>query len=90
MDYYHAIGSTYRLSPYPDSADVFLSDEICPQWKWYWRYLVRGGVTYHRVTGRHNDLIHNPDHIPVLAKALTDALDHTRVAAHPSKENCCS
>lgn len=85
IDYYHAIGSTYRLSPYPDSADVFLSDEICPQWKWYWRYLVRGGVTFHRVTGGHNDLINNPDHIPLLAMELADALDHARVAVHASK-----
>ena len=84
MDYYHAIGSTYRLSPYPDSADVFIGDEICPQWEWYWRYLVRGGVTFHRVTGGHYDLIYSLEHIPVLAKALADALESSQQREAPS------
>jgi len=49
-DYYHAIASAYRVHPYPGSADVFVSDEINPRWRWwYWRYLARGGVSFHRV-----------------------------------------
>jgi pimeloyl-ACP methyl ester carboxylesterase len=57
-DYYHAIASAYRVHPYPGSADVFVSDEINPRWRWwYWRYLARGGVSFHRVPGMHIQLL---------------------------------
>ena len=61
FDYYHAVAFAYRLRPYPGSADVFRSDdsnETHPGWKWwYWRYFVRGGVSYHRVPGGHMQIL---------------------------------
>jgi thioesterase domain-containing protein len=71
-DYYHAIAYAYRVHPYPGSADVFVSDEINPRWWWrwwYWRYLARGGVSFHRVPATHSQLL-RPDYLPALAKAL--------------------
>jgi len=77
-DYYHAIASAYRVHPYPGSADVFVSDqtndEINPRWRWwYWRYLARGGVSFHRVPGTHDQLL-KPGYLPALAKALGTVL----------------
>ena len=73
-DYYHAIASAYRVHPYPGSADVFVSDEINARWRWwYWRYLARGGVSFHRVPGTHSQLL-QPGYLPPLAKALGTAL----------------
>jgi amino acid adenylation domain-containing protein len=72
-DYYHAIASAYRFHPYPGSADVFVSDEIKPRWWWYWRYLARGGVSFHWVPGTHTQLL-KPGYLPALAKALGTVL----------------
>jgi amino acid adenylation domain-containing protein len=73
--YYLEVGSAYRLRPYLGSMDVFITgDETHPGWKWYWRYLVRGGVSFHRVPGRHADIILKPDYIRELAEALTIVL----------------
>jgi len=72
-DYYHAIALSYRLRPYPGSADVFVSDEISPRWWWYWRYLARGGVSFPRVPGTHYQLL-ELRYLPALAKALGTAL----------------
>ncbi|PYJ33551.1 MAG: non-ribosomal peptide synthetase [Verrucomicrobia bacterium] len=71
-DYYHAIASAYRVHPYPGSADVFVSDGINP-FRWYWRYLARGGVSFHRVPGMHEQLL-KPSYLPALAKALGTVL----------------
>ena len=73
-DYYHAIASAYRVHPYPGSADVFVSDEINARWRgWCWRYLARGGVSFHRVPGMHEQLL-KPSYLPALAKALGTVL----------------
>jgi thioesterase domain-containing protein len=78
-DYYHAIASAYRPRPYPGSADVFVSDESNPGWKWwYWRYFARGGVSFHRVPGRHLQILLSPDYMSKLAKLLTTALHRSQ------------
>ena len=69
-DYYHAVAAAYQLRPYPGSADVFVCDDTKPELRWYWRYLVRGGVSFHRVPGRHHEIIY----MPALAKSLTVVL----------------
>jgi len=72
FDYYHAVASAYRVHPYPGSADVFVSDQRNP-FRWYWRYLARGGVSFHRVPGMHWQLL-KPGYMPALAKALGTVL----------------
>jgi amino acid adenylation domain-containing protein len=74
VDYYQAAASAYRVHPYPGSADVFVSDQINPRWRcWCWRYLARGGVSFHRVPGTHTQLL-EPGYLPALAKALATVL----------------
>lgn len=76
-DYYHAVASTYRLRRYPGTADVFFSDEANPIWRRYWRYVVRGGVSFHRVPGGHLEII-RPEHMPLLAKSLLIVLQRVQ------------
>jgi len=77
-DYYHAVASAYRVRPYSGSADIFVSDQANPEWKWwYWKYYVRGGVSCHRIPGRHLQIL-SPDYLPALAKSLTTVLHRTQ------------
>jgi amino acid adenylation domain-containing protein len=87
-DYYHALASAYRLYRYPGSADIFVSDDAKPQWVSFWRHLVRGGVSFHRVPGTHLQLL-TPGFLPVLAKALRTALERAQQNAnfHPKAGN---
>jgi thioesterase domain-containing protein len=83
-DYYATVASTYRIRPYPDSADVFLSDETPAEWRWYWRYILRGRVSFHPVKGRHLEILQSPELLSGLAEALTVVLDrvqHQEMAA---------
>jgi len=83
-DYYYAVASAYRFRPYPGSADVFVSDDANPGWRWYWRYLARGGVSFHQVPGRHFELI-TPDYTPALAKSLTAVLHRAQAEARATQ-----
>jgi amino acid adenylation domain-containing protein len=77
-DYYHAVASAYRVRPYSGSADIFVSDQANPEWKWwYWKYYVRGGVSCHRIPGRHLQIL-SPDYLPALAKSLTTVIHRTQ------------
>ena len=73
-DYYLAVASGYRLRRYPGALDVFLSDETDPRSVASWRHLARGRIAFHRIPCLHEQMI-DADHVPVLAKALTRALD---------------
>jgi aspartate racemase len=75
MDYFHAVALPYQLRNYPGSVDLFVSDEAISGWRWYWRHLVRGGVSFHRIPGRHLEIL-SPDKLPTLAKSLTAVLQH--------------
>ena len=79
VDYYHAIASTYKLKPYSGSALIFVSNDFNPGWKWYWRYLVRGDLSFQGFSGNHDDPILNPKCTSVLAKVLTEALQRAHV-----------
>ena len=83
-DYYYAVASAYRFRPYPGSADVFVSDDANPGWRWYWRYLARGGVSFHQVPGRHLELI-TPDYTPALAKSLAAVLHRAQAEARATQ-----
>ena len=76
-DYYVAVGSAYQFRRYPGTVDVFVSEEAKLRWMPGWRYFARGGASFHRVPGKHSEIL-APDHVPVLAKALTTVLDRTR------------
>jgi thioesterase domain-containing protein len=80
-DYYHALASAYRLQRYPGSADIFVSDDGKPQWVSSWRHLVRGGVSFHRVPGTHNQLL-TPGFLPALGKVLRTALERAQQKAN--------
>jgi len=80
-DYYVAVASAYRLHRYPGSADVFVSDEAKPHWVSSWRHLVRGGVSFHRVPGKHLQLL-TPGYLPALGKALRTVLKRAQQNAN--------
>jgi amino acid adenylation domain-containing protein len=73
-DYYHAVAHSYQLRPYPGALDIFVSDESNPAWRFYWRHLARGGVSFHRVSGGHLQILLSQDYMPAMAKSLTTAL----------------
>ena len=73
-DYYYAIASKHQLVPFSGPADAFFTEHEKVQWRWYWRYLARGGVRFHRLTGAHLQLLSHPEHLPFLADALTKVL----------------
>jgi amino acid adenylation domain-containing protein len=86
-DYYEKTALAHRLQPYPGRADFFVSDEgvyglrwTIYGWRWYWQYLVRGGVSFHRVPGLHLEIF-SADKLPALANALA------RVLRRRQKEN---
>jgi amino acid adenylation domain-containing protein len=76
LDYYRAVAQAYRPGPYPGSAEFFSSGTDKPQWQWYWRHYVRGGVRCHHLSGAHHDMLLSPAHRPELAKALQTVLQH--------------
>ena len=77
-DYYVAVASAYRLRPYSGSADIFVSDGGNSEWNGYWKNMVRGGASFHRVEGRHEHLISSPEHVAALAKALATVLQRAQ------------
>jgi amino acid adenylation domain-containing protein len=73
-DYYVAVASAYEPCSYPGCADVFVSDEADPAWRWYWRHRVRGGVVFHQAKGDHHEMLRSPACLPGLANSLNEAL----------------
>jgi hypothetical protein len=78
MDYYHAVASAYVLRPYPGSVEIFVSEYAVDNWRWYWRWLVRGGVTFRSFPCEHMDFLLDPDGRSVLAKFLTTVLQRAQ------------
>ncbi len=72
-DYFHAVSFAYRLSRYPGSLDVFVSDESNFVTRCYWRWLARGRARFHRVPGRHLDLL-SGESLAALSKVLSEIL----------------
>ena len=77
-DYYRAVAHTYELRPYPGSADIFISDEFNSGWKLYWRHLVLGGVSFHQVSGGHEEILLSKDQIAKTAAALMPVLNRAQ------------
>ena len=85
-DYYQAVASAYQFRPYPGPADaLFVDEKAVNQWRWYWRYLVRGGVTFHPVAGDHMQVMFSPEHRSKLAHTLTAVL-HQRQAQEQARQ----
>ena len=76
-DYYAALFSAYRLSHYPGSAEVFLSDDARPVSRQIWKHIVRGGISFHKVSGGHLQLI-SSEYLPALAKSMATVLHHAQ------------
>jgi len=74
-DYYHAVASRYQLRPYYGPGDVFVGKYTKRPLRWYWRYLIRGGVAFHPISGEHLELIRPSEHLSKLAQSLTNVLD---------------
>ena len=77
FNHHCSLAFAYRLQPYTGSVEVFVSDEAISGWKWYWKHLARGGVSFHQIPGRHFDIF-SPDHLPTLARSLTAVLDRVQ------------
>ncbi len=88
FDYHCALANAYRLRPYPGSVEVFASDDASPEWKWHWKRLASGGVSFRRIRGGHLEIFY-PDHLPALAKLLSAVLHRAHEnegALHSSEE----
>ena len=79
-DYYHAVASRYQLRPYYGPGDVFVGKYTKRPLRWYWRYLIRGGVAFHPISGEHLELIRPSEHLSKLAQSLTNVLDKRQQA----------
>lgn len=73
-DYFFLIARAYRLRSYPGSIDVFFSEVAKSGYRWYWSYLAKGGASFHRISGAHEQIIRSPQHIQGLATSLTVVL----------------
>jgi aspartate racemase len=88
-DYYQAVASVYQFQPYPGTADMlFVDEQALNQWRWYWRYLARGGVSFHPVTGDHNQIMFSPDYRSKLAHTLTAVLHQRQAREQARQANC--
>ena len=79
-DYYVAVASSCRLKPNPGPASIFVSDQAKSGWRWYWRFMARGGVSFHPVPGSHHDIL-KPRYLPVLVATLRTVLEQKQAAA---------
>jgi thioesterase domain-containing protein/acyl carrier protein len=73
-DYYHAVAASYRIRRYPGKVDLFVSGNANPIWRHYWKYMARGGVSFHPVAGTHHQIFHSREHLAVLGESLMSAL----------------
>jgi hypothetical protein len=60
IDYYHAVALNHRFRQYPGSVDFFVGDEAIYGWRWYWRHLARGGISFLRIRGPHHEVLLHP------------------------------
>jgi thioesterase domain-containing protein/acyl carrier protein len=81
QDYYVAVAASYQPRCYPGTADIFVSEAADSGWRWYWRYMVRGRVSFHQVRGDHIQMLQSPEHLPGLAKSLTAVLFRAQAQA---------
>jgi len=79
-DYYVAVAMSYRLKSHPGPASVFFSDQAMSGWRWYWRYMARGGASFHPVPGGHLDIL-KPPYLSVLATTLKSVINQKQAAA---------
>jgi thioesterase domain-containing protein len=75
-----AVASSCRLKPNPGPASIFVSDQAKSGWRWYWRFMARGGVSFHPVPGSHHDIL-KPRYLPVLVATLRTVLEQKQAAA---------
>jgi thioesterase domain-containing protein len=71
---------SYRLKSHPGPASVFFSDQAMSGWRWYWRYMARGGASFHPVPGGHLDIL-KPPYLSVLATTLKSVINQKQAAA---------
>lgn len=74
VDYYSKVAKSYRVSGYGGALDFFMA-ENCRSWvRFYWQWMVRGRVKFHRVSASHRDMI-SPENLPDLARALCRVIE---------------
>ncbi len=76
-DYYVTLAFLYRLTKYPGSIEVFVSDESDPAWIQSWTRLADQGVDFHKVPGQHLEIL-TGSHVQELVKTLRGILDHAQ------------
>jgi len=79
-DYYVAVATSFRLKPNPGPASIFVSDQAMSGWRWYWRHMTRGGVSFHPVPGGHLDIL-KPPYLASLATTFRTVLERKQAAA---------
>ena len=78
-DYFQEVASSYEVGRYDGDLDVFLSDEASSAMQCYWRIMTKGRARYHRVPGRHREIL-SPDNLPALTGALVKVISgRTRI-----------
>jgi aspartate racemase len=72
-DHFQEVASTYEVARYDGDLDVFVSDEASFAMRCYWRIMTKGRACYHRVPGRHREIL-SPDNLPALTGALVKVI----------------
>jgi len=83
-DYYQSIATAYQVSRYPGSADIFVCDDAKPWRLSSWKQLILGDLAFHRVEGRHLELLTAPL-VSSTAEALATVLHQAQEKQHTPK-----
>ena len=67
------VARSYHMRRYPGNLDIFTADDANTRWRWFWRFIAVGGVSFHRIKGNHGQIL-DAGFVPTLARSLTARL----------------
>jgi thioesterase domain-containing protein/acyl carrier protein len=79
-DDYQALCERYRPVKYSGSVDLFMTEEMDPDWPKFLNKLVKGGVKIHRVPGDHHGMMMKPEYLTEVAEVFGNALEAAQEA----------
>ena len=83
------VARAYHIRRYPGRLDLFSADDANTRWRWFWKYMAIGGVSFHRIKGNHGQIL-DRDFVSSLALALTALLIQRVVTGAEKKDGRAS
>jgi|GEM_PF-1582519 len=79
-DYYASIASTYIPKSYPGTANIFVSKHATGSrgMRYFWRSIIKGGVSFHELRGEHLQIIQSPEFRLELMELLITVMHRNR------------